>query len=35
VTIAATQPKRLNASTAREVFTSSNLGETWEPLGIK
>jgi hypothetical protein len=23
------------ASTAREVFTSSNLGETWQPLGIK
>jgi hypothetical protein len=35
VTIAATQPKRLYASTAREVFTSSNLGETWQPLGIK
>ncbi len=33
VTIAATQPKRLYASTAREVFTSSNLGETWQPLG--
>src|SRR5712675_2313694 len=35
VTLAATQPKRLYASTAREVFTSSNLGETWQPLGIK
>ena len=35
VTIAATQPKRLYASTAREVFTSSNLGDTWQPLGIK
>ena len=35
VTIAATQPKRLYASTAREMFVSDNLGETWEPLGIK
>jgi len=35
VTIAATQPKRLYASTAREVFTSNDLGETWQPLGIK
>jgi photosystem II stability/assembly factor-like uncharacterized protein len=35
VTVAATQPKRLYASTAREVFTSNNLGETWQPLGIK
>jgi photosystem II stability/assembly factor-like uncharacterized protein len=35
VTIAATQPKRIYASTAREMFVSSNLGETWEPLGIK
>ena len=35
VAIAPTQPKRLYASTAREVFTSSNLGETWQPLGIK
>jgi hypothetical protein len=34
-TIAATQPKRLYARTAREVFTSSNLGETWQPLGIE
>jgi photosystem II stability/assembly factor-like uncharacterized protein len=33
--IAATQPKRIFASTAREVFTSADLGETWEPLGIK
>jgi hypothetical protein len=33
--IAATQPKRLYASTAREVFTSNNLGETWQPLGIR
>ena len=35
VTIAATQPKRLYASTAREVFTSNNLGDTWQALGIK
>jgi len=35
VTIAATEPKRLYASTAREVFTSDDLGETWRPLGIK
>jgi photosystem II stability/assembly factor-like uncharacterized protein len=34
VTIAATEPKRLYASTAREVFTSDDLGDTWEPLGI-
>src|SRR5437879_13316522 len=33
--IAATQPKRLYASTAREVFASNDLGETWQPLGIK
>ena len=35
VTIAATQPKRLYASTAREVFISDDLGDTWQPLGIK
>jgi photosystem II stability/assembly factor-like uncharacterized protein len=35
VTIAATQPKRVFASTAREMFTSNDLGETWRPLGIK
>jgi photosystem II stability/assembly factor-like uncharacterized protein len=35
VALAATQPKRLYASTAREVFTSSNLGETWQPLDIR
>src|SRR4029077_6583173 len=35
VTIAATQPKRLYASTAREVFTSNDLGDTWEALGIR
>src|SRR5439155_10907502 len=34
VTIAPTQPKRLYASTAREVFTSSDLGETWQTWEI-
>jgi photosystem II stability/assembly factor-like uncharacterized protein len=33
--LAGTQPKRVFASTAREVFTSADMGETWEPLGIK
>jgi len=35
MTIAATQPKRVYASTAREVFASNNMGETWQPLGVK
>jgi photosystem II stability/assembly factor-like uncharacterized protein len=35
VTLAATQPRRLYASTAREVFTSSNLGDTWDSLEIR
>ena len=35
VMIAATQPKRLYASTVREVFTSDDLGETRQPLHIK
>lgn len=35
VTLAATQPKRLYASTAREVFISDNLGDTWESLEIR
>jgi photosystem II stability/assembly factor-like uncharacterized protein len=35
VTIAATQPKRIYASTAREIFTSNDLGDTWQALGIK
>jgi photosystem II stability/assembly factor-like uncharacterized protein len=35
VTVAATEPKRLYASTAREVFASDDLGDTWRPLGIK
>jgi photosystem II stability/assembly factor-like uncharacterized protein len=33
--IAATTPKRVYASTAREVFASINQGETWQPLGIR
>jgi photosystem II stability/assembly factor-like uncharacterized protein len=35
VTIARTQPKRLFASTAREVFASTDLGDTWQALGIR
>jgi photosystem II stability/assembly factor-like uncharacterized protein len=35
VALAATTPKRLYASTAREVFTSTDLGETWESLDIR
>jgi len=35
VMVAPTQPKRIYASTAREMFVSNNLGETWQPLGIK
>jgi photosystem II stability/assembly factor-like uncharacterized protein len=35
VTIAKTEPKRLYASTAREVFISDNLGDTWESLEIR
>lgn len=35
VTVAPTKPKRLYASTAREMFASSDLGDTWQPLGIK
>jgi photosystem II stability/assembly factor-like uncharacterized protein len=35
VAIAETQPKRLYASTAREVFVSDDLGDCWRPLGIK
>jgi photosystem II stability/assembly factor-like uncharacterized protein len=33
--IAGTTPKRVYASTAREVFASINQGETWQPLGIR
>ncbi|HEU0154909.1 MAG TPA: glycosyl hydrolase [Stellaceae bacterium] len=33
--VAPAHPKRLYASTAREVFASSDLGDTWRPLGIK
>jgi photosystem II stability/assembly factor-like uncharacterized protein len=35
MTIATTHPKRVYASTAREVFASNNMGETWQPLGVK
>jgi photosystem II stability/assembly factor-like uncharacterized protein len=35
VMIAQTQPKRLYASTAREVFVSDNLGDTWHSLDIR
>ena len=33
--IAATRPKRVFASTAREMFASLDMGETWTPLGVK
>jgi photosystem II stability/assembly factor-like uncharacterized protein len=33
--IAATQPKRLYVSTARDMFLSDDLGETWHPVGTK
>jgi photosystem II stability/assembly factor-like uncharacterized protein len=35
VALAATQPKRLYASTAREMFVSDDLGDNWHALGIK
>ena len=35
VTIAATEPKRLYASTAREMFISTDLGDSWESLDIR
>ena len=35
LTIAATQPKRVIASTARDMFVSDNLGESWTSVGIK
>jgi photosystem II stability/assembly factor-like uncharacterized protein len=35
VAIAKTEPKRIYASTAREVFVSDNLGETWQSLEIR
>ncbi len=35
VALAATEPKRLYASTAREVFISDNLGDTWQSLEIR
>lgn len=33
--IAVTQPQRVFASTAREMFATVDRGETWQPLGIK
>lgn len=33
--IAATQPRRLYASTACEMFVSDNLGDTWQSLDIR
>src|SRR5262249_27451085 len=33
--VAPARPKRLYASTASEVFTSVDLGDTWEAVGIK
>jgi photosystem II stability/assembly factor-like uncharacterized protein len=35
VAVAPTTPKRIYASTAREMFVSGDLGDTWEPLAIK
>jgi len=35
VAVARTEPKRLYASTAREMFVSDNLGETWQSLDIR
>jgi photosystem II stability/assembly factor-like uncharacterized protein len=33
--IATTRPKRVYASTARDVFVSDDLGDSWKALGIK
>jgi photosystem II stability/assembly factor-like uncharacterized protein len=35
VAVARTQPKRVYASTAREIFVSDDLGDTWRALGIR
>jgi photosystem II stability/assembly factor-like uncharacterized protein len=35
MTVAATKPKRVFASTARELFTSVDVGQTWQALGVK
>jgi photosystem II stability/assembly factor-like uncharacterized protein len=35
MTIAATKPKCVFASTARELFASVDMGETWRPLSVK
>jgi photosystem II stability/assembly factor-like uncharacterized protein len=33
--VAATKPRRVFASTARELFTSVDVGRTWQALGVK
>jgi photosystem II stability/assembly factor-like uncharacterized protein len=33
--VAATKPKRVFASTARELFSSVDVGQTWQALGVK
>lgn len=33
--IARTRPKRLFVSTARDMFLSDDLGDTWHPIGTK
>jgi photosystem II stability/assembly factor-like uncharacterized protein len=33
--VAATKPKRVFASTARELFSSVDAGQTWQALGVK
>jgi photosystem II stability/assembly factor-like uncharacterized protein len=35
VAVARTRPKRLYASTAREMFVSDDLGDSWRALGIR
>ena len=35
MTLTATEPRRLYASTARDMFTSDDLGESWRAFGIK
>jgi hypothetical protein len=35
VTVAPMQPRRVYISTAREMFVSQDLGDNWQPLGIK
>ncbi|MGE0258843.1 MAG: hypothetical protein AB7H71_19565 [Alphaproteobacteria bacterium] len=35
IAVAPTRPKRVIASTAREMFVSDDLGDTWEAVGIR